>query len=170
MKLPHTKYRMERQIINGVTGGFAVIASRFIQESIGHMIPWLIVSGAVILCDLVFGIRKSLLLNEEVRFSSAIRRTMGKMVTYFSFVVMVAMIDVAAGGDKQIDKYACLLVCFIEGISIVGNLLKPKGYNVNVIKAVGLFFKNKLGVEGVEEVITKEEGSLDIATAKQDKI
>lgn len=167
VKLPHTKYRMERQIVNGVTGGFAAIASQFISESIGHMIPWLMVTGAVILCDLVFGIRKSLLMDEEVRFSSAIRRTMGKCVTYFAFVVMVAMIDVAAGGDKQIDKYACLLVCLIEGISIVGNLLRPKGYNVNVIKAVGLLFKNKWGVEGVEEVIIKEDGSRDSATAKQ---
>lgn len=154
-------------VVNGVTGGFAAVASQFVQESIGHMIPWLMVSGAVILCDLVFGIRKSLLMDEDVRFSSACRRTMGKAVTYFAFVVMVAMIDVAAGGDRQIDKYACLLVCFIEGISILGNYLRPKGYNVNLIRAIGLFFKNKFDVEGVEDVITKEEGSRDSATAKQ---
>lgn len=149
---------MDKQfVVNGVTSGFAAIATQFVQESIGHMIPWLMVTGAVILCDLVFGIRKSLMLGEEVRFSSACRRTLGKAVTYFAFVLMVAMIDVAADGDKQIDKYACLLVCFIEGISIIGNLLKPKGYNVNVIKAIGLLFKNKWGVDGVEEVIEKEE-------------
>lgn len=129
---------MERQIVNGVTGGFAAIASQFISESIGHMIPWLLVAGAVILCDLV------------------LRRTMGKCVTYFAFIVMVAMIDVAAGGGRQIDKYACLLVCLIEGISIIGNLLKPKGYNVNVIKAIALLFKNKWGIDGVEDAIEKE--------------
>lgn len=144
---------MEKQIIHGTTAGFAAIASQFVQESIGHMIPWLIVTGAVIVCDLIFGIRKSLIMEEEVRFSSAVRRTMGKMVTYFSFVVMVAMIDVAAGGDRQIDKWACLTVCFIEGVSIIGNLLRPKGYNVNVIKAVSLFFSKKLGVDGMEKVI-----------------
>lgn len=66
---------------------------------------------------------------------------------------MVAMIDVAAGGDRQIEKWACLTVCFIEGISIIGNLLRPKGYNVNVIKAVGLFFSKKFGMDGMEEVI-----------------
>lgn len=144
---------MEKSLVQGVTAGFAAIASQFIQESIGHMIPWLIVTGAVIVCDLIFGVRKSLLMDEEVRFSSAVRRTMGKMVTYFSFVVMVAMIDVAAGGDRQIEKWACLTVCFIEGISIIGNLLRPKGYNVNVIKAVGLFFSKKFGMDGMEEVI-----------------
>lgn len=158
MKLPHTKYRMERQIINGVTGGFAVIASQFIQESIGHMIPWLIVSGAVILCDLVFGIRKSLLLNEEVRFSSACRRTMSKCITYFSFVMMVTMIDVAAGNNGQIDKYACLFVCFIEGISIIGNLLKPKGISIDIIKTISLITSKKLKVDknDIENCIKKD--------------
>jgi hypothetical protein len=149
---------VEKQlVINSVTGGFAAIASQIVSESIGHMIPWLMVSGAVILCDLVCGIRKSLMMGEEVRFSSACRRTMGKAITYFSFVVMVAMIDVAAHTEMSIDKWACLLVCFIEGTSIVSNILKPKGYNVNLIKAIALLFENKLGVDGVEEVITKEE-------------
>lgn len=72
---------VEKPLVQGVTAGFAAIASQFIQESIGHMIPWLIVTGAVIVCDLIFGVRKSLLMDEEVRFSSAVRRTMGKMVT-----------------------------------------------------------------------------------------
>lgn len=155
-------YEVEKQlIVNGVTGGFAAIASQFVTESIGHMIPWLMVSGAVILCDLVCGIRKSLMMGEEVRFSSACRRTMGKAITYFSFVVMVTMIDVAAKTEMSIDKWACLLVCFIEGTSIVSNILKPKGYNVNLIKAIALLFENKLGVDGVEEVITKEEDGKD---------
>ena len=151
---------MEKQlVVNGVTGGFAAVASQFVQESIGHMIPWLIVAGAVILCDLVFGIRKSLYFGENVRFSGAIRRTMGKCITYFSFVVMVAMIDVAANTNMQIDKWACLLVCFIEGISILGNYLKPKGYDVNLIKAISLIFSKKFGIEGVEELIKKDDGS-----------
>lgn len=54
---------MEKQfVVNGVNGGFAAIASQFVQESIGHMIPWLMVTGAVIVCDLVFGVRKSLMM------------------------------------------------------------------------------------------------------------
>lgn len=147
---------MNKQITNDVASGASAIASQFIAESIGHMIPWLMVTGAVILCDLVFGVRKSLLMNENVRFSSAVRRTMGKCVTYFAFVVMVAMIDVASG-NNQIDKYACLLVCLIEGVSILGNLLKPKGYNINLIKAVGILFKKRFGVENVEDIIEKHD-------------
>lgn len=140
-----------------IPGSFTAIFTGFISESLSHMIPWLIVSLAVILCDLAFGLRASLLTGEKVRFSSAMRRTMGKMVTYFSFVVMVCMISVATGTDNKIDIYACLLVCFIEGCSIMSNLLKPKGYSLDFAKAIGIFGKRVLKVEkeDIEDVITK---------------
>lgn len=64
---------------------------------------------SVILCDLAFGIRKSLIMGGAVRFSKAVRRTMGKMVTYFAFVCMVCMVEVAAGGGYGVDKWACLI-------------------------------------------------------------
>lgn len=76
-------------ITQSIPGGFSVIASSFIAQSLEHMIPWLIVTFSVVVCDLAFGIRKSLLMGEEVRFSGAVRRTMGKMVTYFAFVCIL---------------------------------------------------------------------------------
>lgn len=148
----------ESIITQSIPGGFAVIASSFIMQSLEHMIPWLIVSFSVIICDLAFGVRKSLLMNEEVRFSGAIRRTMGKMVTYFAFVCMVVMINIASGGKWNIDIYSCLFVCFIEFCSIVSNILKPKGYDFNVLKALGIFCKKVFNVdkEDVSEIITKD--------------
>ena len=138
---------------NTIQGSFAGIASAFITQTLEHMIPWLMVSAAVILCDLAFGVRKSLLMGEEVRFSRAVRNTMGKMVTYFAFVCMVCMICVASGQKYQIDVWSCLLVCFIEGCSIVGNYLKPKGINFNLLGAlneVGKATFKKVGMEGVD--------------------
>ena len=145
-------------VFNGVSGGFAAIASAFIQESLSHMIPWLIVSCAVILCDLAFGIRKSMLMKEKIRFSSAARRTMGKMVTYFSFVCMVCMINVAAGNDYGIDKWSCLLVCFIEFCSIVSNILKPKGYSLNLKELVALLIGKVSNIDkkDIENIIDEE--------------
>lgn len=145
-------------ITQSIPGGFSVIASGFIMESLEHMIPWLIVSFSVVVCDLAFGIRKSLLMKEEVRFSSAIRRTMGKMVTYFAFVCMVVMINIASGSKWNIDVYSCLLVCFIEFCSIISNILTPKGYSFNMLKALGLFEKKMLDVdkEEMSEIITKD--------------
>lgn len=148
----------ENIVTQSIPGGFAVIASSFIMQSLEHMIPWLIVSFSVIICDLAFGVRKSLLMNEEVRFSGAIRRTMGKMVTYFAFVCMVVMINIASGNKWNIDIYSCLFVCFIEFCSIVSNILKPKGYDFNVLKALGIFCKKVFNVdkEDVSEIITKD--------------
>ncbi len=148
----------ENVITQSIPGGFSVIASGFIVESLEHMIPWLIVSFSVVICDLVFGIRKSMLMDEEIRFSGAIRRTMGKLVTYFAFVCMVVMVNIASGSKWNIDVYSCLLVCFIEFCSIISNILIPKGYRFNILKALGLFGKKVFDVdkEDVNEIITKD--------------
>lgn len=147
---------MEKSIaINATEGGYSLVFASFLAESIGHIIPWLIVSASVILCDLVVGIRKSLLMGEEVRFSSACRRTLGKCVSYFMFVIMVAVIDVAAHGGETIDKYACLLVCFIEGCSIINNILKPKGLSLDLNKVFSAIVNKKFGVS-VDNVIKED--------------
>lgn len=146
-----------------VCNTFGPVMASFFTESIHHMLPWLLVSFAVVLCDLIVGIRKSMILEEEIRFSSAVRRTMGKLLTYFSFCVMVAMIDVAAQGGGTIDKWACLLVCFIEFTSIISNLLRPKGYDVNLIKMLAIYINKSTGIskesieESIEEVKNKKE-------------
>lgn len=153
---------MKDAIIQGVSSGFAAVATTFIQESLSHMVPWLIVSCAVVLCDLAFGLRKSMLMKEEIRISRAFRRTMGKMVTYFSFVCMVCMINVAAGNDYAIDKWACLLVCGIEFLSIISNILKPKGYSLNVKVLVAALLGKATGSEKkeFEGVIEKDEDNV----------
>ena len=150
---------IKEAIGQSVTGGFAALATAFVAESLSHMVPWLIASAAVILCDLCFGIRKSMMMGEEVRVSRAVRRTMGKMVTYFSFVCMVCMVSVAAGSDCGNAKWACLLVCGIEFMSIISNILKPKGYSLNVKAIVAAVFGRALGgsKKEYEDVINEEE-------------
>ena len=150
---------MEKSVlVSGTEGGYGVILAGFLQESIGHIIPWMIVTACVIVCDLVVGIRKSLMMGENVRFSTACRRTIGKMVSYFTFVVMVAVVDVAANGGGMIDKWACLLVCFIEFSSIMSNILKPKGYDINIGKLVAVVFGKRFGLpkEDIEGIIEKK--------------
>lgn len=146
-------------LTHSISGGFGVIASNFVYESLNHMIPWFIVTAAVIVCDLICGIRKSALMGEKVRFSRAVRATMGKAVIYYSFVVMICMIDVAAGGGYGIDKWSCLLVCFIECCSICGNILRPKGIEINIVNAIAAVFGKRIGVskEELNEIIEKEE-------------
>ena len=71
---------------------------------------------------------------------------------------MVVMINIASGNKWNIDVYSCLFVCFIELCSIISNILKPKGYNFNLLKALGLFGKKVLDVEkeDMSEIITKD--------------
>lgn len=135
--------------------GFAAIFSTFLLDTFGHMIPWLLVTLAVILCDLVAGIRYSVFRGDEVRFSSAVRRTMGKIVSYFTFVLMVCMINVACGNEYPIERFACLFVCFVESCSILGNILKPKGIDFNVIKGISILCSKmfKIDRKEMEEVI-----------------
>lgn len=153
-------YMEEKEIISAtVQGGFAAVVSTFVMESLQHMIPWLIVTFFVIVADLAFGVRKSLLIGERVRFSRAVRCTLGKMVTYFAFVVMVCTINVATGKDWNIDVYACLLVCLIEISSIFGNILEPKGLSIDLFGAMYVFFKKVADMDKEDvKCIVKEEG------------
>lgn len=151
---------MEKAALTQSVGqGLMIAAASFLAESIRHVMPWLIVMAAVILTDLVTGIRQSLLMGETVRFSRAVRRTMGKMVTYFSFVVMVVLINDASQLGWRIDVYSCLLVCFIEMCSILSNILKPKGIEFSIIKAlaVGLAKLFKVDKQDIEEIIENKE-------------
>lgn len=146
--------------MNDTTCGIvSVILPMFLRDTLSHMIPWLIATFAVILCDLAFGVRKSMLMGDKIRFSSAMRRTMGKTVTYFAFVCTVCAVEVASGGDYGIDKWACLFVCFIELSSIMSNILKPKGYSLNLkeLAAVVIGKVAKVDKEEIEEIIEKEE-------------
>lgn len=152
-----TKEVLRESISQGISGGFASIATAFIMESLSHMIPWLIATAAVITCDLVFGLRKSMMLGEDIRISKAIRRTMGKMVTYYSFVCMVCMVSVAAGEDYGIDKWTCLLICAIEFCSIVSNILKPKGYRLNLGLLTSVVLGRALHTDKLDKVIERTE-------------
>lgn len=98
------------------------------------------------------------MLGEEVRFSSACRKTLGKLVTYFMFVVMMVVIDVAAHGNGEIDKWACLFVCFIEFTSVISNILKPKGININLIEVIAFSLSKKLNVkkEDIKDLIKED--------------
>jgi phage-related holin len=124
--------KLDNAITQTTSGLFTPIAIGFIQNSIQIMIPWLIVMFVVILTDLISGIRKSTKLGVEVSPSTAFRETMGKMVTYFSWVIMVCLVDVAMGGNATAAKWGCLLVIAIEGGSIVSNILKPHGVEVSL--------------------------------------
>lgn len=117
-----------------VNSGFAAVFSGIFVEALEPLVNWLLVMTFIIIADLASGIRKHYMLrDEEIRFSKGVRDTMGKFVTYYSFVIAFVMIDIASGGEYHIDKWACLAVCGIESVSIANNLLKPHGLELSFV-------------------------------------
>lgn len=146
------------ETMNTVCGVASAVLPLFIRDTLSHMIPWLIATFAVILCDLAFGIRKSMMMKEKIRFSTAVRRTMGKTVTYFAFVCTVCAVEVASGESYGIDKWSCLVVCFVELSSILSNILKPKGYSLNLKELVSFLIGkvSKIDKKEIENIIEEE--------------
>lgn len=148
--------KIDNTITQTTSGLFTPIAIGFIRDSIQMMIPWLIVMFVVIITDLISGIRKSIKLEVEVSPSTAFRETMGKMVTYFSWVIMVCLVDVAMGGNATAAKWGCLLVIGIEGGSIVSNIFKPYGVEISLKGILRVIFMRSplnASLEEVEQVI-----------------
>lgn len=151
MKIPQT-------ISNTACGTTASLAAAFLSDVLSSMIPWLLVMGVVILCDLAFGIRKSLKLGVHVSWSMAFRETMSKMVTYYAFVLMVCTIEAASGHSYAIAKWSCLFVCGIEGVSIIGNMLKPYGITLSLKDVLTLGLSRLArGASGSAEIINAED-------------
>lgn len=138
--------RISKSVVNISASLMTPIAIAFLQRSIIIMIPWLFTMTAVVLADLVAGVRKAMKMGAHVSFSRAIRDTMGKLVVYVAFVFMVSMIDTASGREFSIAKWSCLLVCLIEGCSVVSNILKPHGIDISLKAILELFIQRKFHV------------------------
>lgn len=148
--------KIPEPVTQGASWVLTPIALAFIQQSIIIMIPWLIATFAVIIADLASGIRKSHLLGVHVSPSTAIRETLSKILTYFSFILAVAMIDVAAEGGMAIAKWSCLFIMCVEGCSVVSNILKPSGVQVSLKGVLKMILKRTplgIGDEEADEII-----------------
>lgn len=150
--------------VNIASSLISTVAIAFLQKSICIMIPWLMAMTGVVFADLVSGVRKAIKLGEHVTFSRAIRDTMGKLVVYVAFVFMVSMIDTASGREFSIAKWSCLLVCLIEGCSVISNILKPHGIDISLRTILELFVQKVLHVDksDSESIIKKSDNEKDV--------
>ena len=136
------------------------LALSVVERSIAEMIPWLMVMVMTVVADLAAGVRKSYKLGVRVSWSTAIRETMGKIVTYIAFVMAVCMIDVVAtDGGTIFAKWACLTVVAIEGGSVLSNLLRPYGIIVTPKTILQFFLRKsplKMSDEDSDELLKEE--------------
>lgn len=156
---------------SAVHGAGALVSSLtwvLVDQSLRLMIPWIISVSLVVLADLIAGLRKSLKLGVHISISTAFRNTMGKMVTYFAFISAVCFVDVSANGGCAIAKCSCLFICGIEGLSIVGNILKPYGIDLSLKGFISIFAKQAIGAaaEGIDDVV--KEDKIDIIRKREE--
>lgn len=130
-------------------GGASATALAFFSDSLTHMIPWLIAAVPLIILDLRFGIRAAKHRGEKIRLSTAFRRTFGKAVEYFCWIVLAATLSLAF--QKAWIEWAVLGVVVInEFASIIGNFLETKGLEIswpNVFRALFHFGAQKAGLD-----------------------
>lgn len=137
--------------------GFGALLGAFFIESVRHMVIWLIVMFAVVACDLVAKIAYLAKTGGRIRWSRGARETICKMCTYFAAVMTASIICVSLGKEDTIERWVVIFICGIEGLSIVGNLLKMKGYRFDASAALravlGKLFK--MDREETKEIIRK---------------
>ena len=117
---------------NFVNGTFAMIVGDLFSNGVQHTMPWLIAMTLVVVVDLLTGLRKCWMLGIDIRWSKGYRATLSKLVCYWAFACCAVMVQEACNNAYNIAMWACLSVIAIEGISIVGNILKPHGYTINL--------------------------------------
>lgn len=113
--------------------GAASALSAFIEASLAPISIWLLVILWVVIADLFMGLYKAYRAGEKIRPSRGLRDTMGKIAAYFAFVVTIVFLQQVYGCDN-FGQYACGLIIFGEGLSIVGNFFKAHGYTLNTDK------------------------------------
>ena len=149
------------KMVMATCGASSLFSTAFLGDGINTMAPWLVALTLVVLTDLVAGCRKSLKLGIHVSVSTAARETMGKLVVYWAFVLMVASIEVATGHKYHIAMWGCLLICAFEGLSIVGNILKPMGIDLSLGNIISVTLQREAGKvakdESVETIKRREE-------------
>ena len=149
----------------GVVVGTGISAALllFFQQSFERMLPYLIIAAVVILIDLVFGIRAAKRKGDRIRISRAIRRTIGKAVEYFCWVVLASSLAVATG-YTIIETGLMLVVIGVELISIAQNWYLWKfghkaGVKVDAAKVIESVVEAKTGanIEGAITIKKAEE-------------
>lgn len=143
----------------------AVSLETLTANCVAIMLPWLLVMTAFVLADLAAGVRKSYKLGVKVSWSTALRETGGKWVTYLAIILAVCMLNVVATEGETFAKWACLAIMALEGGSVVSNLLRPYGIVVTP-KGVLLWLLRRSPIGGDVDELAKEE---EVKRARRDE-
>lgn len=144
-------------------GGAATVAIAFLQQSATRMIPYALPAIALIILDLVYGVKAARARGERVRFSTGLKKTVTKTFSYICWIILAS--TMALSFEHQWLEWAVLGLVFVnEMASIVGNYLETKGVKLSLVAFYRWIFKTGAGKVGVE--VTDEEAK-DILKQKK---
>ena len=108
----------------------------------GHLAPWLLLGGVLVIVDLRFGLLAAKAREEDIRLSRAWRRTLNKMVDYLCWVTLAEVCSKTFGVSLGTPVVSIAMLFVIYGIelnSCVNNYLEYKGIKKkwNFFKLVG---------------------------------
>ena len=152
-----------------VQSGASAALVTILQTAVLRMIPYAVPGLFLVILDLAYGVKAAKIRGEQVRASTAIRRSLTKVFLYICWLILATTIAIAF--DKTWLEWGTLaLVYGNEGLSIVGNYLESKGLSFSiaaVYRWLIRFFAGKVGGEMSDDeagqIIKKK------ATKKQDK-
>ena len=150
-------------------GGAAAVAITFLQQSVTRMIPYSFPALVLIALDLIYGVKaaKYRQLNggqERVRFSTGLKMTATKVMSYCCWIVLASTLSVAF--EKDWIEWAVLGLVYVnELLSIVGNYLETKGIVLSFVALYRLIFKKGASQAGID--VTSEEAEEIIKPKKQ---
>jgi len=148
-----------------IEGGATIGVVSFFYGAMRETLPWLTLAVPIIVLDLLYGIRAAKYRGDVVRSSTAIRRTVDKMVGYIMWCAAAVMLAQLFEID-WLDKVVLGLVYGNELISVFGNYLETKGVEISFAGFWKLIFRK--GAEKVGVEVSKEDMD-DVIKPKGDK-
>lgn len=155
----------------------------FFNQSLSLVLPFLVVTLALVIVDLVFGVeaarrryKETSNPDDRVRASRAIHRTIGKVMEYLCWLVLASTLAVAF--HKEWIHYVIMAVIIVnELISIIDNYFYVHGKKVTglwrfVLKAVGKKFEldtSDIDIRPLDEEDNRDDNTFDGRNEHHDK-
>lgn len=129
-------------IVQGTATGMMVV---FLKDTVYTLIPYFFIIIAIVILDLVQGVRAAKKRKEEIRVSRAIRRTVSKLFEYVCWIIFAGSLLTAT--SSQWLFYVILVIPFVtEFYSIITNYLFASGKKITGLN-LWKIFGNKIGID-----------------------
>lgn len=162
-----TMLAIEEEVTVAVESGISATAIVFLQSAVLRMIPYSVPALVIVALDLIYGIKAAKHRGERVRFSTACRRTVSKIVSYICWLILASTLALSFHKD-WIEWFVLALVYGNEFASIVGNYLETKGLEFSfaglyrwALKVISAKVGEPIDKEDAEAIIVEKDKPRD---------